>query len=376
MPPLPITQFEAHMPQLIALIEKLVHIESPTTSKSGVDELGRFVAAEMEARGAQVRDEPQTDAGDHRIGTWGEGQGGLLLMVHLDTVHPLGTLEHMPFAKRENRLFGPGVLDMKVSIAMALTAIEILLQNEKLRQGRLTLLCTSDEETGSRTSRALIEQMAQEHEIVLCLEPALPGGSLKTWRKGTLAFRVEAVGKAAHAGSNIKDGVNAILEMAHQIPGIAALADEETETTVNVGVIQGGTRSNVVPDLCWLRVDVRAKTKDEGDRVLAAMLALEPILEGAEIQVKGGWNRQPMERNEQMIKTFQRAQGIARDLGLSVSEGGTGGGSDANFVAALGVPVLDGLGAIGTGAHTKHEQIETESLAERTALIAALISEW
>ncbi len=376
MPPLPITQFEAHMPQLIALIEKLVQIESPTTSKSSVDEFGRFVAAEMEARGAQVRDEPQTEAGDHRIGTWGDGQGGLLLMVHLDTIHPLGTLEHMPFMKRENRLFGPGVLDMKVSIAMALTAIEILLQNEKLRQGRLTLLCTSDEETGSRTSRALIEQMAQEHELVLCLEPALPDGSLKTWRKGTLAFRVEAVGKAAHAGSNIKDGVNAILEMALQIPVIAALADEQSETTVNVGVIQGGTRSNVVPDLCWLRVDVRAKTKDEGDRVLAAMLALEPILEGAEIKVKGGWNRQPMERNELMIKTFQRAQGIARDLGLSVSEGGTGGGSDANFVAALGVPVLDGLGAIGTGAHTKHEQIETESLAERTALIAALISEW
>ena len=376
MPPLPITQFEPHMPQLITLVEKLVQIESPTTSKSGVDELGRFVAAEMEARGAQVRDEPQTDAGDHRIGTWGDGPGGLLLMVHLDTVHPLGTLEHMPFAKHDNRLFGPGVLDMKVSIAMAFTAIEILLRNGKMRQGRLTLLCTSDEETGSRTSRALIEQMAQEHELVLCLEPALPGGSLKTWRKGTLAFRVEAVGKAAHAGSNIKDGVNAILEMAHQIPGIAALADDETETTVNVGVIQGGTRSNVVPDLCWLRVDVRAKTKDEGDRVLAAMLALEPILEGAEIKVKGGWNRQPMERNEQMIKTFQRAQGIAHDLGLSISEGGTGGGSDANFVAALGVPVLDGLGAIGTGAHTKHEQIETESLAERTALIAALISEW
>ena len=376
MPPLPITQFEAHMPQLITLVKKLVQIESPTTSKLGVDELGHFVAAEMEARGALVRDEPQTDAGDHRIGTWGEGQGGLLLMVHLDTIHPLGTLEHMPFSKRENRLFGPGVLDMKVSIAMALTAIEILLQNEKLRQGRLTLLCTSDEETGSRTSRALIEQMAQEHELVLCLEPALPDGSLKTWRKGTLAFRVEAVGKAAHAGSNIKDGVNAILEMAHQIPGIVALADEKTETTVNAGVIQGGTRSNVVPDLCWLRVDVRAKTKDEGDRVLAAMLALEPILERSEIRVKGGWNRQPMERNEQMIKTFQRAQGIARDLGLSVSEGGTGGGSDANFVAALGVPVLDGLGAIGTGAHTKHEQIETESLAERTALIAALISEW
>ena len=376
MPPLPITQFEPHMPQLIALIEKLVQIESPTTSKSGVDELGRLIAAEMEARGAQVRDEPQTYAGDHRIGTWGEGPGGLLLMTHLDTVHPLGTLEHMPFTKRENRLFGPGVLDMKASIAMALTAIEVLRQNEKLRQDRLTLLCTSDEETGSRTSRALIEHMAQEHELVLCLEPALPDGSLKTWRKGTLGFRVEAIGKAAHAGSNIEDGVNAILEMAHQIPGIAALADEKTETTVNVGVIKGGTRSNVVPDLCWLRVDVRAKVKDEGDRVLASMHALEPILEGADIKVKGGWNRQPMERNELMLKTFRRAQGIARDLGLSISEGGTGGGSDANFVAALGVPVLDGFGAIGTGAHTKHEQIETESLAERTALIAALISEW
>ncbi len=376
MPPLPITQFEAHIPQLTALIEKLVQIESPTTSKSGVDEIGRFVATEMEMRGAHVRVEHQTKAGDHRIGTWGEGQGGVLLMVHLDTVHPLGSLEHMPFTKRENRLFGPGVLDMKASIAMALTAIEILRQDERLRQDRLTLLCTSDEETGSRTSRALIEQMAQEHELVICLEPALPDGSLKTWRKGTLAFRVDVVGKAAHAGSNIKDGVNAILEMAHQIPRIVALADDETETTVNVGVIQGGTRSNVVPDLCWLRVDGRAKIKAEGDRVLAAMLALEPILEGAEIRVRGGWNRDPMERNEQMIKTFQRAQGIAHELGLSLSEGGTGGGSDANFVAALGVPVLDGLGAIGTGAHTKHEQIETESLAERTALIAALISEW
>ena len=376
MPPLPISQFEAHMQKLLTLIENLVQIESPTTSKSAVDKLGRFVAAEMEARGAQVRNEPQTDTGDHRIGTWGEGQGGLLLMVHLDTVHPLGTLEHMPFVKRENHLFGPGVLDMKASIAMALTAIEILRQNEKLRQDKLTLLCTSDEETGSRTSRALIEQMAHDHELVLCLEPALPDGGLKTWRKGTLAFRVEAIGKAAHAGSNIKDGVNAILEMAHQIPGIAALADEKTETTINVGVIEGGTRSNIVPDHCWLHVDGRAKTKDEGDRVLASMLALEPILEGAEIRVKGGWNRQPMERNERMIKTFQRAQGIARDLGLSVSEGGTGGGSDANFVAALGIPVLDGFGAIGSGAHTQHEQIETESLAERTALIAALISEW
>ena len=376
MPPLPITQFEAHLPQLVALLEKLVQIESPTTSKTGLDELGRFVAAEMEARGAQVRIEPQTDAGDHQVGTWGEGQGGLLLMAHLDTVHPLGTLEHMPFRKHENRLFGPGVLDMKAGIAMALTAIEILRQNEKLRKGRLTFLCTSDEETGSRTSRALIDQIAQEHELVLCLEPALADGGLKTWRKGTLAFRVEAVGKAAHAGSNIKDGVNAILEMAHQIPGFVSLADDKSQTTVNVGVIQGGTRSNVVPDLCWLRVDVRAKTKAEGDRVLAAMLALDPILEGAEIKVKGGWNRPPMERNEQMIRTFQRAQGIAGDLGLSLSEGGSGGGSDANFVADLGVPVLDGLGAIGTGAHTKHEQIETDSLAEKTALIAALISEW
>jgi len=362
MPPLPITQFEPHMPKLITLIENLVQIESPTTSKSAVDELGRFAAAEMKARGAQVRIEPQTNAGDHQIGTWGAGRGGLLLMVHLDTVHPLGTLENMPFTKHETHLFGPGVLDMKASIAMALTAIEVLSQNEKLRQDKLTLLCTSDEETGSRTSRALIEQMAQDHELVLCLEPALPD--------------VEAIGKAAHAGSNIKDGVNAILEMAHQIPGIAALADEKNETTINVGVIEGGTRSNVVPDLCWLRVDGRAKTKDEGDRVLASMLALEPIVEGAEIRVKGGWNRQPMQRNELMIKTFQRAQSIARDLGLSVSEGGTGGGSDANFVAALGVPVLDGFGAIGTGAHTQHEQIETESLAERTALIAALISEW
>ena len=376
MAPLPISQFEVQLPQLITLIEDLVLIESPTTSKSGLDELGRFVSAEMEARGARVRTDEQTKAGNHQIGAWGEGGGGLLLLAHLDTVHPLGSLDHLPFEKRENRLFGPGVQDMKASIAMALTAIEILGQNKKLGKNNVTLLCTSDEETGSRTSKSLIEQMALEHELVICLEPALPGGDLKTWRKGTLAFRVEAIGKAAHAGSNIKDGVNAILEMTRQIPGIIALADENAETTINAGVIQGGTRTNVVPDLCWLKVDVRAKTKGEGDRIEAAMLALEPILDGAEIRVKGGWNRPPMERNEQMLKTFKRAQGIANDLGVSVSEGGTGGGSDANFVAALGVPVLDGLGAIGTGAHTKHEQIEIASLAERTALMAALISEW
>lgn len=377
MPPIPISTFEGKVESLISRVESYVKIESPTTAKEAVDRLGKLIADQMAVSGARVQSFPQKRTGDHVMGVWGvENFGGILLLTHMDTVHPLGRLEQMPYERREDVLRGPGILDMKVSIAMAMTAVDVLQQEQRLAGRRVSLLVTSDEETGSKTSRKLIEELSHDHEIIFCLEPALPEGALKTWRKGILGFEIEALGYPAHAGSEITRGVNAIVEIALQVPDLLAIADADENTTLNVGVIHGGTRSNVVPDRCRTRVDVRALTRAEGDRVEKAIYSLRPKLEGASLQVRGGWNRPPMERSEQIIQAFTKAQSIARQLGIDVSEGGTGGGSDANFVAALGLPVLDGLGALGQGAHSYKEQIEVAPLAERTALLAALISEW
>jgi len=375
MPRLPIAEFESRLPDLIDLTRRLVEQESPSTAKDQVDELGRLVAGEMKQRGAQVTHFEEPQAGDHWMGLWGAGDRQVLLLAHMDTVHPLGSLESMPWTRSESHLYGPGVLDMKISIAMALTALAALNERGPLEK-RVALLCTSDEETGSHASRKLIEELAAESTLVLCLEPALPGGALKTWRKGILNFQLEAHGAAAHAGSEIANGVNAILEMAYQVQRVSQLGDDDKGTTVNVGVISGGTRSNVVPQHCRARIDVRAMDHAEGERVRRAMEALSPQVEGARLQVRGGWNRPPMERNETMLETFRWARDIGRELGLELDEGGTGGGSDANFVARLGVPLLDGLGALGRGAHTSDEQVEIGSLPERTALLAALLHAW
>lgn len=377
MAPIPIAEFENHIEELIARTEAFVKLETPSTSKQAVDELGVLLAREMTTIGAQVQFFPQTNAGDHVMGTWGPDEsGGVLLLTHMDTVHPLGTLEKMPYARKDGRLYGPGILDMKASIAMALTAMEILRKEARLDGKRVSLLVTSDEETGSTTSQQLIEELSEQYAVVLCLEPALPEGALKTWRKGILGFEIEARGYAAHAGSEISRGVNAIVEIAQQIPDLLKIADQDQDTTLNVGVIHGGSRSNVVPDRCRVRVDVRALTKAQGDRVIAEIEALQPKLDGASLKVRGGWNRPPMERSAAVVEAFERAQSIAAGLDIALAEGGTGGGSDANFVAARGLPVLDGLGVLGRGAHSAEELIEIAPLAERTALLAALISEW
>lgn len=372
-----IEDFQHKLDDLIALVQDLVQRESPSTDKQALDALGIYVAEQMQALGAEVERFPQEKHGDHWLGSWGlRGSGGVLLLVHLDTVYPVGTLDNMPWRRDGSHFYGPGSLDMKVSLAMALLVIELLREKENLRSDVISLLCTSDEETGSYSSRQLIEQQALAHDLVLCLEPALPDGSLKTWRKGILNFKIEAHGRAAHAGSEIDTGTNAIVEIMHHINPLLSLRDEEAETTINIGVIKGGSRSNVVPDHCNLKLDVRAKTKAEGDRVLTAVNNLSPVLENASLTVKGGWNRPPMERDTLMQATFLRAVDIASTLGIPLSEGGTGGGSDANFVHPLGVPVLDGLGAIGTGAHSERECVEIKSLPERCALLAGLISGW
>jgi glutamate carboxypeptidase len=376
MTPLPVSVFETKQPRMISLLRSFVEIETPTYEKKWVDQLGDLITEIAKDLGAHTEINKQPSVGDHRIFRWGSEGEGILLMTHMDTVFPLGTLKEMPIKIEDEKFFGPGAMDMKGGIVLALTAIEILQAEGCFPERRLTLLCNSDEETGSTTSRSLIEELAKEHELVLCLEPALADGSLKTWRKGIGRFTIETLGRSSHAGSEPEAGINAILEMSYQIQNVLKIADLARGTSINVGKIRGGTRTNVVPDRCLSIVDVRVVDKDEQNRVDSALMELKPHLEEAKVLVKGSWNRPPMPRSPQMIETFSHAKEIGEQIGLNLTEGGTGGGSDANFVAPLGIPVLDGLGVVGGGAHSPREFFELKSLAERSALLAAIITEW
>lgn len=378
-----IQDFVERLDDTVNLVRQLVEIESPSTDKAAVDEAGRFVAEQARRLGAVVSFDPQAAAGDNVTARWGQAAGaeagearGVLLLCHLDTVYGRGTLVRQPCRMVDGRLLGPGTVDMKASIAMALTALRVLQEKRLWPDRSITALFTSDEEIGSQGSRALIEREARQAGLVLCLEPCLPDGSLKTWRKGVGDFELIARGRAAHAGADHERGRNAIEELAHHILAAQQLTDYAAGTTVNVGVVSGGTRSNVIPDEAHAHIDMRVMTAAEAERITAWMHSRRPVLQGTTLEVAGGLNRPPMPRDDVMAGTFRRAQQIAAGLGLRLTEGGTGGGSDANFVAPLGVPVLDGLGALGNGAHSEREHIVVASLPERTALLAALISAW
>ncbi len=376
---LSVQDFSARLPNLLALLIRLVEIESPTTDKAAVDRVGALVEAELRDLGAHVAVHERAHVGNHVLGRWdsaGRDEIGILTLCHLDTVYNLGTLDRQPCRQVDDRLMGPGTVDMKGSVAMLLTALRAFRDAGSWPRRPITALFTSDEETGSDSSRELIETLARQAELVLCLEPCLPDGSLKTWRKGVGDFEIIVRGKAAHAGADHERGRNAIEELAHQIIAIQQLTDYAQGTTVNVGVVSGGSRSNVVPDYARAHVDLRVMTAAEGDRISDMLRQLKPAISGTSIEVSGGLNRPPMPRDERMAVTFARASAIASRLGVAVSEGGTGGGSDANFVAPLGVPVLDGLGALGNGAHSEREHVSIPHLPERTALLAALLSDW
>jgi len=375
---LSIPDFTERTGDLVALLKQLVEIESPSTDKAALDRLGAFIADHLRQLGALVTVDEQTTAGNHIVGRWvtGADRDGILLLCHMDTVYDLGALAHQPCREVDDKLTGPGVYDMKASIAMLLTALAELRKKKQWPTRPITALFTSDEEIGSTTSRALIEKLARESALVLCLEPCLQDGSLKTWRKGVGGFEIIVRGVAAHAGAQHERGRNAIEELAHQVLAIQRFTDYAAGTTVNVGIINGGTRPNIVPDEARAQVDVRVRTPEAWEQVRQKMEALKPMMEGTSLEVSGHLNRPPMPRDEQMIATFKKAQAIAANLGLKVGEGGTGGGSDANFVAPLGVPVLDGLGAQGDYAHSEREHVLVSSLPERTALLAGIVSEW
>jgi glutamate carboxypeptidase len=367
--------FETLKPQMIALLKKLVEIESPSSDKRAVDQLGAALAEEFRQHGADVENIPNTTTGNHLVARWGSGPGGILLMHHMDTVFPIGTLQSMPFYEKEDKIFGPGVLDMKGGIVISLFAVASL-KKAGLLTRPVTILVTSDEEIGSDTSQELIVRLAREARLVLVMESGLLDGSLKTWRKGVGEFLVKVTGRAAHAGGAHEEGRNAIEEMAHQVLAIQKMTDYSKGTTLNVGVIKGGTVSNVVPEETTIEVDFRVLAPEEAGRVSAAMKALKPVMPDTTLEVSGGLNRPPMPDNELMKATFAKASGIAKGINQQIKAGGSGGGSDGNFVAPLGIALLDGMGTYGEGLHSNREYIFTRSLTERAALLAALITNW
>jgi glutamate carboxypeptidase len=280
----------------------------------------------------------------------------------------------MPFRLANGRAYGPGALDMKAGLVIALFAVDALRAAAASPRRRFVFLWTSDEEIGSHTSRALIERQARRSAGVLVLEPGTgPRGKLKTARKGVGEFTIEVQGRAAHAGVNPQHGVNAVHELAFQIARISRFADPSRGITVNAGIIEGGTRANVISERARAQVDVRCSFAADGKRLEAQFRALRPILPGARLRVSGGMNRAPMERRV-AAQLFAKAQALAMQMNLRLEESSTGGGSDGNFTAALGVPTLDGLGGVGAGAHTPDEYVVTRFLPQRAALLAELLS--
>jgi glutamate carboxypeptidase len=292
----------------------------------------------------------------------------------MDTVWDLGTVAARPVRIEDGKLYGPGAFDMKGGIANSMWALRALNALDLPAGQPMTILLTSDEETGSLTSRPIIEAEALQHDVVFCLEPAqTTEGCLKTWRKGVGMFGISIEGRSAHAGADHARGVNAVEELAHQILAMQALTDYEAGTTVSVGVVKGGTRSNVVPAQASAEIDMRVMSTEEATRLEAAMQGLKPRLEGTTLTVTGGMNRPPMVRTPEIVALFTQAKAFAHEMGFEISEAGTGGGSDGNFTAALGVPTLDGMGVVGDGAHAIDEYVFLSSMPERAALLAAML---
>ncbi|GAB4529688.1 MAG: M20 family metallopeptidase [Anaerolineae bacterium] len=362
----------AHLPDMLATLEVWVNHDSPTFDKPLVDALGRKIADAFAALGASVETQPQSDYGDHLRIAWGQGDRQILLLGHFDTVWPGGEVARRPFTVRDGKATGPGVNDMKGGILIGLYALRALIETAQRPAHRLVYLFTSDEENGSLSSRELIEAEARRSDYVLVLEPARHG-SLITWRKGIGRFSIEVTGVAAHSGVDPEKGVSAIEEMAHQILKLQAMTDLARGTTVNVGVVQGGSRVNVIAASARAECDLRVMTLIEGERMQRAILGLSPVLKGTSVQVSGGINRPPFEETEAGLALFERARAVGARLGLDLDKTGTGGGTDGNFTAGLGVPTLDGLGVVGEGSHALHEQIWVNSLPERAALLAELI---
>lgn len=369
--------FKDRKDQIVQTIRQLVEIESPTENKQAVDELGELLAGRFEGLDGHAKFHRVQDFGDHLQVDFAGARDGkpVLLLGHLDTVYPLGTLATMPCRVADGRLWGPGSFDMKSGIALMLHAIAALRTWHEDRLPRpVTVLLVSDEEVGSGTSRLITENLARKSAAVLVLEPSHgPKGAVKTARKGVGEYVLKVTGRAAHSGLDFEKGQSAILELARQIVAIQKLIDLKRGLTLNVGTVQGGSRVNVIPAEASAVLDVRVARKQDAAGIDRKLRSLKLFNRKCKLAVTGGINRPPMERTPAVAALYSKAAEVAKQLGWTLGEAAVGGGSDANFTAGLGIPTLDGLGGVGEGAHAAHESIVISELSRRAALLAALI---
>ena len=363
-----VDDLRARRGEMLDDLRRCVEIETPSRDKARCDAFVPFFAELASGYGATARRVESSSSGDHLVLRWGSGDSPIVFIGHYDTVWPSGTLARKPFTiENESGVArGPGILDMKAGLVQALWTAR-LLHSGGSPAPPIAFIVNSDEELGSLTSRALIEEHARQAKAVFVFEPA-HHGAIKTARKGVGLYTIEAEGRAAHAGVEPQNGVNAIDELARATIALHALNDYAVGTTVNVDVVSGGTARNTIAARARGEIDVRVPTGEEARRIDAAMRALRPHHPDAKLRVSGELNRPPMERTPKIAALFERAKGIARELGFPLEEVAVGGGSDGNFAAALGAAVLDGLGAVGDGGHAEHEHVVVDSLAERTAL--------
>ena len=378
--PIPSAIFETQISQMQVMIEELVSIESPSTDKQSIDQLGDKMIEIISPLNPEITIDYQQIAGNNIVASWPDEQGnttgGIVVLCHMDTVHPIGAINDNPIRINKGKMHGPGIIDMKSSLVQVVFALQILQKHNRWPNTPITLLLTSDEEIGSNSSRPLIKHFGKTANLVLCMEPALSQGELKTSRKGVMRFTITTKGKSAHAGAAHEEGINAIEEMAHQIICLQNLTNYETGNTINIGEIKGGSRPNVIPEECQIAVDVRIRNIVEANKITNIIDNLKSNVPGSKILITGGIERDPMPKTPEISAAFKQASQIAKNLGIMLKEGSTGGGSDANIIANYKVPILDGLGPLGDGAHTSKEHLLLNSVSNRTALLSGIISEW
>ena len=357
--------------------DQMVEVESPSDDKKAVDQIAALLAGRFERLGGHSKFHRTQNFGDHLQVDFAGKRGGkpVLLLGHYDTVYPIGTLKTMPCRIADGRIWGPGTLDMKSGIAMMLHAIEALRAwHEDTMPRPVTVLLVSDEEVGSDSSRHITESLAKRSEAVLVLEPSYGlHGAVKTARKGVAEYSFKVTGKAAHSGLDFEKGESAVIELARQIPLISKLTELKRGLTVNVGLIQGGSRVNVIPAEATATIDVRIAAMKDAAGIEKKLRGLRPFNRKCKIEIKGGLNRPPMERNDGVVGLYKQAVEIAKQLGWKLDEAAVGGGSDGNFTAGLKIPTLDGLGGVGEGAHAVNESILIAELPRRAALLARLL---
>jgi glutamate carboxypeptidase len=362
--------------RVLERVRRYVEIETPSGDAAAIDRLSRLVEAELTAIGATTA---AFDAGPRGRNLRADVEGAepglapLLVLTHIDTVHPAGTLANLPWRVADGRAEGPGIYDMKVGLALMIEALALLRARGRRPRRPVRLLATCDEEIGSHASKELMRAAADGAFAALVPEPSLPDGSVKTARKGVASYRLEIDGRAAHAGVAPEQGISAVVEFVRQAPRVLDLADAVRGTTINIGTVHAGTAVNVVPARAVAEIDVRVPDAAEDARVRDGLLGLRPVLDGARVTLVNTETRPPLERSPGVVRLFEHARGVAAALGVALGEGGTGGGSDGSFVAGFGIPTLDGIGPRGGGAHASDEHVRTDDLPFRLALYVRLL---